>query len=311
MLSRLERVDLRAVWVNEATSFTPWLAQDDNLNLLADAIGLDLACEGTEQNVGPFRADILCKAAGNSDHWVLIENQIERTDHSHLGQLITYAAGLHTATIVWVAQRFTDEHRAALDWLNEITGQEISFFGLEIELWRIADSPPAPKFNVVCQPNEWVKEGERAKSNATSGACAVYREFWTEFVQFVKARSRVLRPESPTGDSWMNFPVGRANYCVGAMTSVQKKRVVCYFWVFNDTEKAIYRQLMDHRPQLDSEIPNLEWKERPGGKGSSIEVSAADMDPNNRYDWPRQHAWMLENLERFHQVFAPIVKQLP
>ena len=96
-----------------------------------------------EQNVGPFRADVLCKATGNSDHWVLIENQIERTDHTHLGQLITYAAGLHTATIIWIAQTFREEHRAALDWLNEITNEEISFFGLEIELWRIANSPAA------------------------------------------------------------------------------------------------------------------------------------------------------------------------
>src|SRR5690348_4090131 len=105
-LGRLERVDLRTVWDHEAHSFTPWLATDENLKLLAETIGLDLAIESMEQNVGPFRADILCKAAGSSDHWVLIENQIERTDHTHLGQLLTYAAGLHTATIVWIAQRF-------------------------------------------------------------------------------------------------------------------------------------------------------------------------------------------------------------
>lgn len=118
LLGRLHRVDLRTVWTNEATSFTPWLSQPENLALLGEAIGCELSLEGQEQNVGPFRADLLCKDA-SSDRWVLIENQIERTDHGHLGQLLTYAAGLQAVTIIWIAARFTDEHRAALDWLNE------------------------------------------------------------------------------------------------------------------------------------------------------------------------------------------------
>ena len=112
-LGRLKKVDLREVWKTEAQHFTPWLANEENLALLGDTIGLDLECEAVEKNVGPFRADILCKDTAN-DSWVLIENQVERTDHTHLGQLLTYAAGLKTVTIVWIAQRFTDEHRAAL-----------------------------------------------------------------------------------------------------------------------------------------------------------------------------------------------------
>ncbi len=157
-LGRLEKItDLRDVWKTEAQDFTPWLATEGNLALLGDTVGLDLECEAVEKDVGPFRADILCRETG-SNSLVLIENQVERTDHIHLGQLLTYAAGLNTVTIVWIAKRFTDEHRAAFDWLNEITGDEISFFGLEIELWRIGDSPIAPKFNVVSKPNEWTME---------------------------------------------------------------------------------------------------------------------------------------------------------
>jgi len=137
-LGRLERVDLRTVWANEAGAFTPWLAKEENLKLLGDTIGIELELEAQEKNVGPFRADILCRDTATDD-WVLIENQLERTDHGHLGQLLTYAAGLKAVTLVWVAQRFAEEHRAAIDWLNEITDESLNFFGLEVEAWRIGD----------------------------------------------------------------------------------------------------------------------------------------------------------------------------
>src|SRR5437762_8950858 len=146
-LGRLEKIPLREVWTNESSDFTPWLARGENLKLLAETVGIELECEAQEKEVGPFRADILCKNTA-TDSWVLIENQLERTDHCHLGQLLTYAAGLEAVTIVWVAERFTEEHRATLDWLNERTDEKINFFGLEVELWRIGDSAIPPKFNI-------------------------------------------------------------------------------------------------------------------------------------------------------------------
>ena len=160
-LGRLERVELREVWTTEDQDFTPWLAQETNLAVLSETLNMELVTEGIEQGVGPFRADILCQDT-QDDSLVLIENQLERTDHTHLGQLLTYAAGLQTVTIIWVAATFTDEHRAALDWLNEITDNRFRFFGLEIELWRIGDSPAAPKFNVVSKPNEWTRSVSKA-----------------------------------------------------------------------------------------------------------------------------------------------------
>jgi hypothetical protein len=123
-LGKLQRVDLREVWETEDRDFTPWLAREEHLSILAETIGLDLEFEAQEKDVGPFRADILCKNM-DDDSWVLIENQVERTDHKHLGQLLTYAAGLQAVTIVWVASKFTDEHRATLDWLNLITNDNL------------------------------------------------------------------------------------------------------------------------------------------------------------------------------------------
>jgi hypothetical protein len=150
-LGRLKQVPVREFWRHEASDFTPWLAREDNIALLSETVGLELMVEAQEKNVGPFRADILCKDS-LANAWVLIENQLERTDHSHLGQLLTYAAGLQAATIIWVAERFTEEHRAALDWLNEITDERFNFFGIEIELWQIDSSPLAPNFKRSASP---------------------------------------------------------------------------------------------------------------------------------------------------------------
>jgi len=155
-LEKLSRVDVREIWTNEAVGFTPWLAKEENLQMLGEAIRMQLVLEGREKLVGMFGADLIARDV-HTGQLVLIENQLERTDHGHLGQLITYAAGLKAVSIVWVSSLFTDEHRAALDWLNEITDTSIAFFGLEMELWRIGDSATAPKFNLVSKPNMFSK----------------------------------------------------------------------------------------------------------------------------------------------------------
>lgn len=160
-LGRLTPVELRNIWSSEASDFTPWLAREENLSILGEVLGVDLELEAQEQAVGPFRADILCKKIG-SGTWVLIENQLERSDHLHLVQLLTYASGLDAVTIVWIAATFTEEHRSTLDWLNRITDESFRFFGLEVELWRIGESPAAPKFNIVSKPNNWSRSVAQA-----------------------------------------------------------------------------------------------------------------------------------------------------
>lgn len=135
-LDRLQQLDVRNAWVNEASEFTPWLARQENLDLLGETLGLSLEPESVEQEVGSFRADIVCRDT-NVESTVLIENQLVSSDHDHLGKLLTYAAGLNAKTVIWVVTQIRDEHRAALDWLNAITPDDYRFFGLEIELWRI------------------------------------------------------------------------------------------------------------------------------------------------------------------------------
>lgn len=128
MLGRLAKVELRSIWTSESRDFTPWLAQPENIAILGETTDLDLEVVGEEQSVGPYSADIVCTDTATGDT-VLIENQLEKTDHTHLGQIITYASGLDASCVIWIAARFTEEHRSALDWLNEQTPQGISFFG--------------------------------------------------------------------------------------------------------------------------------------------------------------------------------------
>jgi hypothetical protein len=165
-LGRLRTVELREVWESEPYAFTPWLAQEENLQFLAETIGVaGLELIQTEHAVDIFSADIVARAT-DTGQTVLIENQIEQSDHRHLGQVLTYAAGLEAAIIIWIVRKFSEGHRAAIDWLNHITVQEFAFFGVEVEAVRIGDSDPAPRFNVVTRPNDWAREVKAASKQA-------------------------------------------------------------------------------------------------------------------------------------------------
>ncbi|GAB4575769.1 MAG: hypothetical protein Kow0077_28920 [Anaerolineae bacterium] len=233
-LGRLKRVDLRMVWNHEEHDFTPWLASEENLALLGDTIGLDLELDEREKAVGPFRADIVCKDTANNT-WVLIENQIERTDHIHLGQLLTYAAGLDAVTIVWIAAKFTEEHRAALDWLNEITGEEVNFFGLEIELWQIGDSSIAPKFNVVSKPNEWTKTV--TASRQVKSTKQLQLEYWTRFRHLLEDSASPLKSRKPNPQNWHDFAIGHSGIHLRLVVNTRDKRIGVALYMHDDNAK--------------------------------------------------------------------------
>ena len=208
-LGRLEQEgDLRRAWLDEARQFTPWLAKPDNITLLGRAIGIQLDDVSEEKHVGPFRADILCKDTSGND--VLIENQLETTDHRHLGQLLTYAAGLKAVTIVWIAKRFTEEHRAALDWLNNNTAKDVNFFGIEIELWKIGDSPLAPKFNIVSKPNDWSKV---VREQALGGSAKdLHFKFWSQFGDYLEGHRSPIHMGKPSTTALGNVTFGRSPF---------------------------------------------------------------------------------------------------
>jgi hypothetical protein len=312
-LGKLERIDVRTAWKSESGEFTPWLAQDENIVLLGEAIGVDLEVEATEKNVGPFRADILCKDTANNN-WVLIENQLERTDHIHLGQLITYASGLKAVTIVWVAPRFADEHRAALDWLNEVTTEGVNFFGLEVELWRIGTSPLAPKFNVVSKPNDWSEAISRAATGLADELTETKKiqlEYWTEFVKGMPVPGGKVKPQKPLPQHWATFAIGRSNVHLSALVNTVDQRIGVTLGMTGTTAKSFFNQLAADRDAIESQFgEKLDWREMPDKKESQVGLFREQSDPLNRAAWPDQHKWLRETLEKFHSTFATRVRSL-
>jgi hypothetical protein len=312
-IGRLERVELREAWMGEASHFTPWLANEDNISLLGDAIGLELEVEAQEAGVGPFRADILCKDTATG-HYVLVENQIERTDHGHLGQLITYAAGLDAVTVVWIAGRFTDEHRAALDWLNRATNGTFNFFGLEIELWRIGSSPLAPKFNVVCQPNDW--RGAVASIAAAAGSTGLtptqklHLEFWTQFRKFMEDSKSQIRMNRPSKDHWTNVAVGRSGFTLVVWNGMRDNRSGVQLTILGPLAKSYFQTIHDeHLPAIEAQLGQVEWRLLPHAKESQVGVVRAST-PSNPETWPELNLWFKDTIERWVSVFRPIVTTL-
>ncbi|PKN01533.1 MAG: DUF4268 domain-containing protein [Elusimicrobia bacterium HGW-Elusimicrobia-1] len=316
-LGRLEKVDIREVFATEAGDFTPWLAQEENLKLLGETIGVDLALDAQEKDVGQFRADILCKDA-TTDSWVLIENQIERTDHTHLGQLLTYAAGLQAVTVVWIAERFTEEHRATLDWLNERTDEQINCFGLEIELWRIGDSPPAPKFNIVSQPNDWSRAVKAAagESNDITEHKQKQFQFWMMFKEFMEKNSRI-RCQKAYPQHCMNHSIGRSGFhlasIVSLWNSVSKNKdpeVRVELVLTGEDAKSHFEAILARREEIEKAVDApLTWH-NPAGKNMCRVYIRRNADFLDEKLWSQQHEWLREKLELFHKVFAPIIQGL-
>jgi Domain of unknown function (DUF4268) len=317
-LGRLHKVDLREAWSSESSDFTPWLAQEENLKLLGDAVGIELELESQEKEVGPFRADILCKDTAN-DTWVLIENQLEKTDHSHLGQLLTYAAGLNAVTIVWIAERFTEEHRAALDWLNERTDEKINLFGLEIELWRIADSPIAPKFNIISQPNGWSKTVQQAA--AASGEVSELKQFqfrfWTAFKDYVETKGSFVRCQKPLPQHWTNHAIGRSGVHLASVVSTSNSEtgtkgteIRVALTLDGPDAKQEFAALEIQKESLEHALGfPLTWH-NPENKAMCRLFTRKDADFLSENLWPEQFAWLKDRLEIMHRVFAPVVKEI-
>jgi Domain of unknown function (DUF4268) len=320
-LGMLQRVDPREVWPTEAGHFTPWLAQADQLRLLGDTIGFDLTLEAQEKSVGPFRADILCKET-TTDHWVLIENQLEKTDHTHLGQLITYAAGLGAVTIVWVANPFTDEHRAALDWLNDITDSHFNFFGLEIELWRIGDSALAPKFNVVCQPNDWRRTVAQGASHVESGTLTESRQlqvrFWTGFRTYVGEHDTPIRATKPLPQNWMNIAIGRSGCRLAAVASLWDSEAETFdrhelraeVVLDGGHAKSYFAQLECDKTTIESDLGYALFWHNPSAARSCRLFVRQSVDLRDEGQWLAHYQWLLEHLEGLHRVFHRRVQTL-
>jgi len=309
-ISTLENVDVRSIWNNESSDFTPWLAKPDNINRIGDVIGMDLTVLDDEKPVGPFKADILCKDE-NSDSLVVIENQLDASDHKHLGQLLTYAAGLNANAVVWICSEFDDEHRAALDWLNKYSLPEINFFGVKLETVKIHGSPVAPKFEVVSQPNDWTKSisnsGYRCYGKLTSKKM-LKQDFWTYLNSLIKKKESFLSVRKPRAQHWHSFKLGTSGSHLSAVIHTRENYISAEVYISND--KHLYAALKRNKKEIDEQFgDNLDWQDLDDSKASRIRVYKNNLHLDNEDQWPTYAEWLIEKLEKLYEVFSPRIKQ--
>jgi hypothetical protein len=315
-LGRLEKVGLRQAWPDERSNFTPWLAQEANLAHLGASLGLQLEPEAVEKQVGPFAADILGKSVPD-ERWVLIENQIEPTDHNHLGQLLTYAAGLDARIIIWIAETFREEHRAAIDFLNQATSEDYAFFAVQIELYRIGDSALAPQFSIVAKPNNWSKQAQAGRHVAEGELSEIQKlslEYWTRLIASAKGRYANLATRNPYRGNYQRFEQlrgGDPSLAIGGVFTWDKGlRVEVY--IDGSLAKQAFSILRDRKAEIEAALGQpLVWEELPDARASRLSLYMPGNEKReNRERWNTQHEWLLTWAPKFSETIRPFLQGL-
>ena len=306
-LGRLTTVQPRDVWTHEALNFTPWLLQ--NVDVLSDLLGMDLELQVAEHPVGDFSLDLLGRDASD-DSVVIVENQLAQSDHGHLGQILTYAAGTNPKTIVWIATSFRPEHRAALDWLNEHTDPDTRFFGVEIGVVQIGESAPAPNFKLVAEPNDWEKQVKAATAaGAMTEKSKLYWDFWEQF------RSRVVaehpdwaRRKTSTRDSWYYLPTGISGAEFQTTFTRGGLAVQLYFGdVDSSINTARFEALHAKQDQFEQALgENAVWDEMKGRKAARVCVNSAFNSVEDVDQWPAMIDWLMDQHVRLRRAIQAI-----
>ena len=303
-------VPVRNYWQHEAADFTPWLARPENIGRLADALGIELEVENTEVAVGPYAADIVAKDTGTG-RYVIIENLLGKTDHDHLGKLITYAAALDAETLVLIATDFTEEHQKALDWLNEHSSDDLGFFGVRLELWQIDDSKPAIRFTVVSQPTTPTRQAAKASaSEELTPTRRLQLEFWTEFEKRLRDSKQVPSTQSPRPQYWYNVALGRSGIHLSCTADTYENKIGIRVYLQSSVAERALEQLLKQRDAIEREIgAALQWNPHPDKSDKIILLSRA-ADLSVRDNWEEYLAWLVECTLKMRKAFGSRVKSL-
>jgi hypothetical protein len=303
-LGRIARLNPRAVWASEARGFTPWLAE--NLEKLGALLGLELELDGTEHCVGDFSIDILARDLGR-DRLVVIENQLEATDHGHLGQALTYAAGVDAGVVVWISPEFREEHRQAIDWLNRSHGTGTEFFAVAVEILQIDDSKPAVNFRLVAAPNEWFRKG-KAGTEEPTGKRLAYQQFFQRLIDRLREEHRFTNARAGQPQNWYSFRSGTAGYSYSVSFSTGRRLRAEVYIDGGDAdanEAALQRLQADHADIERQFGEPLTWELLETKRAcrvcvyreASIEDAQADLD--------RHLEWAIQKLLKLKEVFGP------
>lgn len=306
-LGKLATFDLREVWPDEAADFTPWLAEEENLELLGAELGLDLELVGTQVQVGPYWADVMATDTA-SERTVIIENQLEKTNHDHLGKSLTYGAILDAAVVVWIAKEFTDEHRKTLDWLNDHTDENLRFFGVCIELWKVGDSLPAPRFNVVSRPSGLLKvvgTGEELTETRK-----LQLEFWTALSKQLADAKAVPSLQTPRPQYWYNIALGRSGFHLSCIANTSENRIGVRLYLRQQVAQAALEQLEPQKAAIHEEMGmELNWNPFPD-KQDKIVLADRTANLAEKDKWPEYLDWLTKTVAAFSKAFRNRVKAI-
>lgn len=306
-LGRIETVDPRIVWPSEPYDFTPWLLE--NVDVLAQLLGIELVLEQAEHPVGDFYLDLVGKDLTTGGP-VIVENQLGVSDHTHLGQIITYAAGTKPTTIVWVTTGFRPEHRSAIDWLNEQTGEGVRVFGVVIKVVRIGDSEIAPDFELVAQPDEWQKAVRRVATNAAGGnaKAVTYGEFWTQALNLMRAEHPTWTRGTTSNQSFADTGLGTSGVVI-SMTWYRAGLVAQIY--FNHADAAVnadrFAQLLAKKEAFEAALGlPVVWNEMPGRKAARIVVSSPFGDVGDREQWEAAARWLVDTQVALRAAYTAV-----
>ena len=302
-LARITNVDLREIWAHEAYDFTKWLAEDENISLLGEVLQIEFENVRAEGAAGKYSVDIVADGA-DGEGKIIIENQLEATNHKHLGQLITYASALDAKHILWVVKDFNDEHKQAIDWLNKNISEDINFFLIQVEVIQIDDSRPAPRFNVICEPNNW---GRIIKSSASGNKLSDTRllqgEYWEQLIEYAKQNPNRLnfgQKAKPLSHYNLSFGTSRAG--IALTLNTLKKRLGCKIWI--PREKELFDAFYNKKDEIEADIgETLEWRRNDDRPQSYVEI-AIDGDLTNKNDWQKFNEWFLDISDKFAKAFG-------
>lgn len=307
-LGKIKEVDLRKAWKNEAFDFTSWLAEPENLSLLSEEIGIDIKPIETEARVGRYNVDILAEEE-NSERKIIIENQLEATNHDHLGKIVTYAAGYDASIVIWIIKEAREEHRQAIDWLNENTAEDINFFLVKLELWQIGDSPYAPKFDIISKPNEWAKILKQSvEQGEITEVKAQQLEFWNKLKDYFESNKSPLKLSKPRPQHWYNIRIGSSHAHISLSLNSFDDAIRTELYIPNSKEAFSF--LKDNQKKIEQELGlDLVWQELLGKKASRIKAER-EGNIDHTDDWEDYFAWLKDTSEKFMKVFSKYLKKI-
>jgi len=305
-LGKFEKVDLREVWKHEATDFSAWLAKPENLDALADQLGIEIESIGTEVPVGRFKIDILAKEINTNEN-IIIENQLEPTNHDHLGKVITYAAGYDAKYLIWIVKDVLPEHLKAIEWLNEHLDETVRCFLIKIEVWRIGNSNPAPRFEIISTKNDWVASIKKSSRSSGLNTLEVKQlDFWTAFSDFLNSRDPNLKHHKPAGQHWMTFTMGSHLAHIPVTINTVKSRLATELYISDN--KVFYSFLRENEDELVSAFgAQPDWFEANMASGFRIFKPVPDVfDESKKLEY---FEWFYESILKFKKVLTPYIQE--